>query len=313
MSFVAIRSGEPIPIFNGTDYPYWKDKMMRNIISIDLNAWNIVENGVTVIDKENLTEVEKKDLALDTQVWVFITNHLIPEKYHEVKNIQSAKGVWEYLEKIGEGKSTQKEARVDILRSKLYTFKRHEGEKVNSIYSRLTALANELESLGAKDVDSHMVVRTLLWSLDDSFAHIILMIKERTDYRTMVPVDVLERLTTFEKEEDEKHEINGTRRKTHAHKAKASKHSSSEGCSALGSESDDPSGIGMDLALIVKRFNRFQRKSSSSSPKKSYSSKRSSNKYSSRNSSAKKKVATNARNQAISLLIVLYGKLEQVK
>ena len=103
MSFAAIRSGEPIPIFNDTEDPYWKD-----IISIDLNAWNIVENGVIVMDKENLTEAEKKDLALDTQVWVFITNHLIPEKYHEVKNIASAKGVWEYLEKIGEGKSTQK-------------------------------------------------------------------------------------------------------------------------------------------------------------------------------------------------------------
>src|SRR3954471_10489566 len=132
-----------------------------------------------------------------------------------------------------------------------------------------------------------MAMRTLLWSLDDSFAHIILMIKERTDYRMMVCAGVLERLTTFEKEEDEKREINGTRRRTHALKAKASKHSSSEGSSALGSESDDPSGIGKDLALIVKRFNRFQRKSSSSSPRKSYSSKRSSDKYSSRNSSAK--------------------------
>jgi hypothetical protein len=178
MSFAAIRSGEPIPIFDGTDYPYWKDKMMRNIISIDLNAWNIVENGVMVLDKDNLTEAEKKDLMIDNQVWLFITNHLVPNKYHEVKNIASAKGVWEYLEKIGEGKSTQKEARVDILRSKFHRFKRHEGEKVNSIYNRLVALANELESLGAKDVDPHMVVRMLLRSLDESFSHVILMIRK---------------------------------------------------------------------------------------------------------------------------------------
>src|SRR3954465_2179759 len=254
MSFAAICSGEPIPIFDGTDYPYWKDKMMRNIISIDLNAWNIVENGVIVLDKDNLTEAEKKDLMIDNQFWLFITNHLVPNKYHEVKNIASAKGVWEYLEKIGEGKSTQKEARVDILRSKFYRFKRHEGEKVNSIYNRLVALANELESLGAKDVDKHMVVRTLLCSLDESFGHIILMIKVRTDYRTMVLADVLERLTTFEKEEDEKGEINGTQRRTHALKAKSLKYSSSEGCSASGSESDDPSEIGEDLALIMKRL-----------------------------------------------------------
>src|SRR3954471_422712 len=306
MSFASIRSGEPIPIFIGNDYPYWKDKMMRNIISIDLNAWNIVENGVVVIDKDNLTEAEKKDLALGTQVWVFITNQLVPDKYHEVKNIQSAKGVWEYLEKIGEGKSTQKEARVDILRSKFYRFKRHEGEKVNSIYGRLTALANELESLGTKDVDSHMVVRTLLRSLDDSFAHIILMIKERTDYKNMVPADVLKRLTTFEKEEDEKREINGTKRRTHALKAKASKHSSSEGSSESGTDSDDPSDIGKDLALLVKRFSRFQRKSSSSSPKKSYSSKRSSDKYSSRKSSAKENCCYKCKKPGISLLIVLY-------
>src|ERR1041384_4896770 len=287
MSFAAIRSGEPIPIFNGTDYPYWKDKMMRNIISIDLNAWNIVENGVIVIDKDNLTEAEKKDLAIDNQVWLFITNHLVPNKYHEVKKIPSAKGVREYLEKIGKGKTTQKEARIDILRSKFHRFMRDEGEKVNSIYNRLVALANELESLDAKDVDPHMVVRMLLRSLDESFSHVNLMIKERSDYRKMVPADVLERLTTFEKEEDEKREINGTKRRVHALKAKASKHSSSEGSSVSGTDSDDPSEIGKDLALLVKRFGRFQRKSSSSSPRKSHSSKHSSDRYSTRKSSAK--------------------------
>src|ERR1043165_819485 len=288
MSFAGIRSGEPIPIFDGSDYPYWKDKMMRNIFVIDRKAWKIVEEGGTVVDKDNLTEEEKKDLDIDNQVWLFITNHLVPAKYHEVKNIPSAKGVWEYLEKIGEGKTTQKDARIDILRSKFHRFKRHEGEKVNSIYNRLVALANELESLGAKDVDPHMVVRMLLRSLDESFSHVNLMIKERSDYRKMVPVDVLERLTTFEKEEDEKREINGTKRRVHALKAKASKHSSSKGSSESGTDSDDPSGIGKDLALLVKRFSRFQRKnSSSSSPRKSYSSKRSSDKYSSRKSSAK--------------------------
>jgi hypothetical protein len=64
MSFAAIRSGEPIPIFNGTDYPYWKDKMMRNIISIDMNAWNIVENGVIVMDRKISQKLRRKTLLL---------------------------------------------------------------------------------------------------------------------------------------------------------------------------------------------------------------------------------------------------------
>ena len=81
MSFETIRSGEPIPVYNGTNYPYWKDKMMRNIISVDPATWTIVKDGVHVEDLANPTEDEKRKQALDAQVGVFITNHVTPEKY----------------------------------------------------------------------------------------------------------------------------------------------------------------------------------------------------------------------------------------
>ena len=110
MSFTAIRSGEPILVFDGNDYPFWKDKMMRNILSVDPEAWRIIKDGVVVLDKQIPTENEKKLLLLDKQVWVFITNHMTHGQYDQVKNIPSAKGVWDYLEKVGEGVSTQKDA-----------------------------------------------------------------------------------------------------------------------------------------------------------------------------------------------------------
>src|SRR3954464_15714147 len=91
-------------------------------------------------------------------------------------------------------------------------------------------------------------------------------------------------------EEEDKRDVNGTQRRTHALKAKASRHSSPDTSYDSGGGSDDPENIGKDLALIMKRFNRFQRKNFSS-PKKSYSSRHSSNssqhRSSSRNSSAK--------------------------
>ena len=91
MSFSAIRSGEPIPVFDGNDYPFWKDKMKRNILSVDPEAWRIIKDGVVVLDKDNPTENEKKLLLLDKQVWVFITNHMVREQYERVKNIETAK------------------------------------------------------------------------------------------------------------------------------------------------------------------------------------------------------------------------------
>src|SRR3954466_11785396 len=90
----------------------------------------------------------------------------------------------------------------------------------------------------------HMVVRTLLRALYDSFPHIVLMIKERTDFRDLVPADILERLTTFEMEEDEKQDVNGSRRRSHALKGKDSHHSSLDVSSDSRGESDDPVNIG---------------------------------------------------------------------
>src|SRR4051812_21164140 len=274
MSFAAVRSGEPIPTINGKDYPYWKDKIMRNMIAINPAGWEIVKDGVIVKDKKAITADELKCMALEAEVRVFITNHISAEKYLEVRNIAFDKGVWDYLEKIGEGASSQKYARIDTLRSKFYRFARKDGEKVESTYKRLTTLSNELVALGAPDITDHLVVRQLLWSLDESFEHLVMMIKEISNYEDMTPADILERLMTYELELEEKRDVNGTRRRSHALKEKASPHSSPELSSASGVESDDPSGIGKDLALIVKRFQRFQR--SSSSPKKSYSSRRSS-------------------------------------
>ena len=74
---------------------------MQNIISIDPAAWTVVKDGFNVVDLTAPTEEEKKKQALDAQVWVFITNHMSHEQYDQVKNILSAKGVWDYLEKVG--------------------------------------------------------------------------------------------------------------------------------------------------------------------------------------------------------------------
>ena len=90
---------------------------MQNIISIDPAIWTVVKDGVHVEDLANRTEEEKRKQALDAQVWVFNTNHVTPKQYHRVKNSASTKEVWDYLEKIGEGVSTQNDARIDTLRS----------------------------------------------------------------------------------------------------------------------------------------------------------------------------------------------------
>src|ERR1041385_7966715 len=118
--------------------------MMRNIIAINTAGWEIVKDGVIIKDKKDITADELKCMDLDSEVRLFITNHISTEKYLEVRNIASAKGVWDYLEKIGEGALTQKDERIDTLRSKFYRFARKDGERVEDTYNRLTILSSEL-------------------------------------------------------------------------------------------------------------------------------------------------------------------------
>ena len=62
MAFAGIRSSEPIPVFNGSNYPFWKDKMMRNIKAQDNDAWKLVQDGVPVAHVLNDTDEEHKRL-----------------------------------------------------------------------------------------------------------------------------------------------------------------------------------------------------------------------------------------------------------
>ena len=256
---------------------------MRNLKAQDNDDWHIVQDGVPEIHPlNNVDDEQKRLMLLDKQDFVFITNHLDEAHYHMVQNIESSKDVQDYIQNISEGANAQKDARVDTLQRKFHRFKRKEGENLLATFHRLVCLSAELTTLGAKDIKDNMVVRTLLRSLASSYDNIRCMIKERADFASLKHVDIIEWLKTFEMEENEHREVNGTKR-SHALKAKALHGSSSESDHDSGCDSNDPSGIEKDLALVMRRFNRFQKKWS---PKKNSS--RSSSHSSSRSHSSSK-------------------------
>ena len=41
-----IKVSAGCPTFDGTDYPYWKNKMHMHLEEIDNDLWYVVENGV---------------------------------------------------------------------------------------------------------------------------------------------------------------------------------------------------------------------------------------------------------------------------
>jgi hypothetical protein len=176
-----------------------------------------------------------------------------------VSALGSTKAVWDWLSKVNEGASSQRDPQIDVLCNLFNPFKRLDNENVQLTFDRLTDITNELHALGATDITKHEVVKKLLRSLDSSFDTLSLMIQERPDFKQLDPADILERLNTHEFQLYEKRDIYGPNYgRSRALKAKATKVESSSEESYCSSK--DPKDIGRELAMLVKKFQKFSKK-----------------------------------------------------
>ena len=193
-----IKVSAACPVFDGTDYPYWKNKMRMHLEAIDNDLWYVVMAGIPDVG-EGVTPADVKRFAqLDSTAKNIICGHLTKGQYGRVSALNTAKQIWEWLSKVNEGVSSQRDSRVDVLRNLFNRFKRLDNENVQLTFDRLTDISNELNALGATDITKHEVMKKLLRSLDSSFDTLALMIQERPDFKSLDPADILERLNTHE-------------------------------------------------------------------------------------------------------------------
>src|SRR3954464_4592331 len=260
------------PIFDGTDYPYCKNKMRMHLEAIDKDLWDIVDQGIPEANLMTAPEVVKKNWQLDAKSRSIIGGHLNKYQFNRISGLDTTKKIWTRLSKVNEGVSAQRDSQIDTLRSLFNRFKRLDNEHVQQTFDRLTDISNELQALGAADITDHEVVKKLLRSLDDSFEFLSLMIQERPDFKTLDPADILERLNAHELKLSEKRDLYSSTPKVHALKARARRVSSDEEYEA---DTDDPEMLSRELALLTRKFQRFTKKNRFGSSSRSSSSRKS--------------------------------------
>ena len=157
-----------------------------------------------------LSPWEKRLVQMDSHAKDVICGQLSWSQFLRYRRLESTKEIWDILEKINEGVSTKKEPHVDTLRAKFNRFKRLRNESCQETFDRLSDILNELQGLGAKDITDHEVVKKLLTSLDSSFDTLVLMIKERPNFKLLDSADIMVRLNTHEEQEEEKRDLYGS-------------------------------------------------------------------------------------------------------
>ena len=138
------------PLFEGTDYSYWKMCMKYYIQSVDYQCWERIENGdyTTTTEKDKLTNVDRAEFRRSALTITILHCGLSRSEFNRISMCSTAKEIWDKLEVTYEGTSRVKESKINLLVTQYEVFKMDESEMITQMYSRFTNIINSLKVLG---------------------------------------------------------------------------------------------------------------------------------------------------------------------
>ena len=98
--------------------------------AIDVDLWYVVMNGVPKVGDDVTAADVKRFIQLDSTAKNIICGHLTKGQYGRVSALETSKLVWDWLSKVNEGVSTQRDSRICVLRNLFNCFKRNDNENV---------------------------------------------------------------------------------------------------------------------------------------------------------------------------------------
>jgi hypothetical protein len=197
------------PLFTGTNYYFWKNKMQLFLKSQEVGMWRIVTDGdfvpmatsaegaVSIKPESSWTTIEQQKVLLNSKAHLFLSCALSKEESERVDECDTAKQVWDTLQVYHEGTSHVKETRIDIGVSKFEIFEMNENESIDEMFSRFTTIINELRSLG-KTFSTHERIRKILRCLPISWRPMVTAISQTQDLKTFPIEDLIGTLRAHE-------------------------------------------------------------------------------------------------------------------
>ena len=199
MSYAGRSShSERFPIFDGNDYLYWKERMRIRIQAINYDLWQIVEDGYTIQQQNDLTSDDKANLQLDAQAKDIICGSLSKDIFFRFHTFNIAKQIWDALNSAHEEFVARSDPHTQMLRAMFAGFRSLHKESAMELTDRLTNIVETLHQRGVTDITDRDVVNKLLSALDATFDPIVAEIKQRPDYEELHYVEIMKLLSIHE-------------------------------------------------------------------------------------------------------------------
>jgi hypothetical protein len=184
------------PLFDGTNFSFWKIRMRTHLISLGVDVWDVVEIGY-VKPVVLALKYDKLEFSFNAKSMNVILNGLAEAEFVKFIHFDSTKVMWDNMIISYEGNEKVKDAKLQTHRLKFEQLKIDEDETINKYFLRIEELVNTMKGLGEM-IDESFLVQKILISLLDRFNSKVSAIEEITDLKTLTLDQLLGTLNAYE-------------------------------------------------------------------------------------------------------------------
>ena len=98
-----IKVSAPCPIFDGTNYPYWKVMMRKRLLAMDGDLWTVTELGLTDLCKMANADDIRRYTQLDARAKYIICSRLTKDEFTRIYHLGNAMLIWDRISDVYEG------------------------------------------------------------------------------------------------------------------------------------------------------------------------------------------------------------------
>ena len=170
------------PLFDGTNYAYWKVRMRAFLQSLDEKVWQAIEIGWTK-PKEVLAdwgEAKIKAVNFNSRALIALFSAVTNEEFKKISSTETAKEAWTILQTTYEGTKVVKDSKLQRLTTSFEEINMEEDRSFNEFYAKLKDIVNSTFNLGETILEPK-IVRKVLRSLPERFHAKITTIEESKD------------------------------------------------------------------------------------------------------------------------------------
>ena len=187
------------PLFEGTNYAYWKARMKAFLQSLDKKVWRALEicwtkpkEAPTDWDDAKINAANFNSRALNT-----LFSAVANEEFKKISSTEIAKEAWTILQTTYEGIKAVKDSKLQRLTTSFEEIKMKEDKSFDEFYSKLKDIVNSAFNL-RETILEPKVVRKVLRSLPKRFHAKIIAIEESKDVDKIPLTELVVNLQTYE-------------------------------------------------------------------------------------------------------------------